>query len=242
MKSALRYEIHYWIGSGSSRDEQGAAAVYAVQLDDFLGSSPVQHREVQGHESDVYKGYFKQGIIYKAGGVASGMRHVETNTCDVKRLLHVKGRKRVMAREVDLSWDSFNLGDVFLCDVGATIVQWNGPKSNKQERLKGMLLARNIRDRERGGRAEIRVVEGEAERSSPYSMQLLTHVLGERTSDVSDGPADDPVDPEQMCKLTLHHLSDADGQMKTTEVSVRPLVQDLLNHELCNQLKVGDGA
>ena len=28
------------------------------------------------------------------------MRHTETNSYDVKRLLHVKGKKRVIAREV----------------------------------------------------------------------------------------------------------------------------------------------
>lgn len=38
--------------------------------------------------------------------------------------------------QVEMSWMSFNLGDVFLVDIGKTIVQWNGPKSNKQERLK----------------------------------------------------------------------------------------------------------
>ncbi|XP_024121378.1 advillin-like, partial [Oryzias melastigma] len=164
VKNALSYDIHYWIGSESSQDEQGAAAVYSVQLDDYLGSSPIQHREVQNHESDTFKGYFKHGIIYKKGGVATGMRHVETNTYDVKRLLHVKGKKRVIAREVELSWKSFNLGDVFLLDTGKTIVQWNGPKSHKQERLKGLLLAKDIRDRERGGRAEVRSVEGDAEK------------------------------------------------------------------------------
>lgn len=37
---------------------------------------------------------------YKKGGVASGMRHTETNSYDVKRLLHVKGKKRVVAKEV----------------------------------------------------------------------------------------------------------------------------------------------
>lgn len=36
----------------------------------------------------------------KKGGVASGMRHTETNSYDVKRLLHVKGKKRVTAKEV----------------------------------------------------------------------------------------------------------------------------------------------
>uniref|UniRef100_A0A671YEZ8 Advillin n=1 Tax=Sparus aurata TaxID=8175 RepID=A0A671YEZ8_SPAAU len=175
--SLRSYDIHYWIGSESTQDEQGAAAVYTIQLDEFLGSTPVQHREVQNHESDTFRGYFKQGIIYKKGGVASGMRHTETNTYDVKRLLHVKGRKRVIAKEVEMSWKSFNLGDVFLLDMGKTIVQWNGPKCNRQEKLKVRLMW-YIRDRERGGRAEIRVVEGEAEmlHVSSYLLMKVTEV------------------------------------------------------------------
>lgn len=100
VSSSLSYDIHYWIGSTSTQDEQGAAAVYAIQLDEFLGGAPVQHREVQNHESDTFRGYFKQGIVYKKGGVASGMRHTETNAYDVRRLLHVKGTKRAVAAEV----------------------------------------------------------------------------------------------------------------------------------------------
>ncbi|XP_044205209.1 advillin [Thunnus albacares] len=239
VSSSLCYDIHYWIGSKSSQDEQGAAAVYTIQLDEFLGSTPVQHREVQNHESDTFRGYFKQGVIYKKGGVASGMKHVETNTYDVKRLLHVKGKKRVVAKEVEMSWKSFNLGDVFLLDIGKTIIQWNGPKSNRQERLKGMLLAKDIRDRERGGRAEIKVIEGEAESNSPQNMEILTGVLGERTSNLTDGPPDETADQEQKGKLTLYHVSDAEGQMKVTEVATRPLVQDLLNHDDCYFLDQG---
>lgn len=237
--SSLRYNIHYWIGSQSTQDEQGAAAVYTIQLDEYLGSTPVQHREVQNYESNEFRGYFKQGIIFKKGGVASGMKHIETNTYDVKRLLHVKGKKRVTAKEVEMSWKSFNLGDVFLLDIGKTIIQWNGPKSNTQEKLKGMLLAKDIRDRERGGRAEIRVIEGEAESNSPQNMEMLNSVLGERTSKLTDGPPDETADQEQMSNLTLYHVSDADGEMKVTEVATKPLVQDLLNHEDCYILDQG---
>ncbi|KAI3370212.1 hypothetical protein L3Q82_024994 [Scortum barcoo] len=239
VRSSLSYNIHFWIGSQSTQDEQGAAAVYTIQLDEFLGCTPVQHREVQDHESDTFRGYFKQGIIYKKGGVASGMRHVEINTYDVKRLLHVKGNKRVIAKEVEMSWASFNLGDVFLLDTGKIIVQWNGPKSNRQEKLKGMLLAKDIRDRERGGRADIRVIEGEEESKSPQTMEILNEVLGERTSQLRDGPPDETVDQEQKSKLTLYHVSDADGQMKVTEIATRPLVQDLLNHDDCYFLDQG---
>uniref|UniRef100_A0AAQ6IIV9 HP domain-containing protein n=1 Tax=Anabas testudineus TaxID=64144 RepID=A0AAQ6IIV9_ANATE len=239
VKSSLCYDIHYWIGIESSQDEQGAAAIYTIQLDEFLGSTPIQHREVQDHESDAFRGYFKKGIIYMKGGVASGMRHTETNTYDIKRLLQVKGNKRVIAKEVEMSWNSFNLGDVFLLDTGKTIVQWNGPNSNRQERLKGMMLAKDIRDRERGGRAEIRVIEGDEEDTSPQNMAILNDVLGERTCTLTDGPPDETIDQEQKANLTLYHVSDADGQMKVTEVATRPLVQDLLNHEDCYILDQG---
>ncbi|XP_059184957.1 advillin [Centropristis striata] len=239
VSSSVSYDIHYWIGSQSSQDEQGAAAVYTIQLDDFLGSTPVQHREVQNHESDAFRGYFKQGVIYKKGGIASGMRHTETNTYDIKRLLHVKGKKRVIATEVEMSWDSFNLGDVFLLDIGKTIVQWNGPKCNKQEKMKGMLFAKDIRDRERGGRGEIRVIEGDEEGSSPQNMEILNGVLGERSIQLKDGPPDETADQEQKAKLALYHVTDADGQMKVTEVATRPLVQDLLNHDDCYFLDQG---
>lgn len=38
--------------------------------------------------------------------------------------------------QVEMSWDSFNRGDVFLLDLGKVIIQWNGPESNSGERLK----------------------------------------------------------------------------------------------------------
>uniref|UniRef100_A0A8C9S1T3 Advillin n=1 Tax=Scleropages formosus TaxID=113540 RepID=A0A8C9S1T3_SCLFO len=236
VSNSLTYDIHYWIGSQSSQDEQGAAAVYTIQLDEYLGGVPIQHREVQSHESDAFRGYFKQGIIYKKGGVASGMRHIETNTYDIKRLLHVKGNKRVT---VEMSWSSFNLGDVFLLDTGKAIIQWNGPDSNRQERLKGMLLAKDIRDRERGGRADIAVIEGDNEGCCPELMGVLMSILGERTVTLPKGTPDDIADQEQKSQLTLYQVSDADGKMKVTEVATRPLIQDLLNHDDCYILDQG---
>lgn len=42
--------------------------------------------------------------------------------------------------QVEMSWDSFNRGDVFLLDLGKVIIQWNGPESNSGERLKVQLF------------------------------------------------------------------------------------------------------
>uniref|UniRef100_A0AAR2LTT3 Villin-1 n=1 Tax=Pygocentrus nattereri TaxID=42514 RepID=A0AAR2LTT3_PYGNA len=180
ISSSFTYDIHFWLGNSTSVDEQGAAAIYTTMMDEHLGGVAVQHRETQGYESPTFQGYFKNGIIYKKGGVASGMKQVETNTYNVRRLLHVKGKKHVVAGEVDMSWNSFNKGDVFLLDLGNLIIQWNGPKSSYTERLKGMNLAKDIRDRERGGRAQVTIVEGDDEESSKEAMNLMKQALGER--------------------------------------------------------------
>jgi hypothetical protein len=50
--------------------------------------------------------------------VASGFKHVVSNEVKVQRVLQVRGRRVVRATEVAVSWDSFNLGDIFILDLG----------------------------------------------------------------------------------------------------------------------------
>lgn len=57
----------------------------------------------------------------KKGGVASGFKHVVTNERNTQRLLHVKGRTTIRAREVNLSWSNFNSGDCFIIVLGKVI-------------------------------------------------------------------------------------------------------------------------
>lgn len=83
----------------SCQDEAGVAAYKTVELDDSLGGGPVQHREVQGHESKKFLSYFSKGIQYLAGGVETGFKHVDRDKFET-RLLHVKGRRNVRVSQV----------------------------------------------------------------------------------------------------------------------------------------------
>ncbi|KAM4534393.1 villin-1 isoform 1-T1 [Odontesthes bonariensis] len=231
--SGQSIDIHYWIGNSSSLDEQGSAAIYITQLDEYLGGSPVQHREVQGYESPRFRSYFKSGLIYKKGGVASGFNHVDTNSYNVLRLLHIKGRKQVTATEVEVSWKSFNNGDIFLLDIGKAIVQWNGPKSNRREKLKAVLLAQDIRDRERGGRAQIGIVEGGQEGDSPELMKAMTATLGQKPSHLKEAIPDDKHDQMQNDNVRLYHVFENSGNLVVQEVATQPLTQDLLYSSDC---------
>ena len=51
-----------------------------------------------------------------------------------------------------------NHGDVFILDMGRQIYVWNGREAGRLEKIKGLDVARRIKDEERGGRAAIAVV------------------------------------------------------------------------------------
>uniref|UniRef100_A0A452V9P8 Scinderin n=1 Tax=Ursus maritimus TaxID=29073 RepID=A0A452V9P8_URSMA len=216
-------------GKECTQDESTAAAIFTVQMDDYLGGKPVQSRELQGYESTDFVGYFKGGLKYKAGGVASGLNHVLTNDLTAKRLLHVKGRRVVRATEVPLSWDSFNKGDCFIIDLGTEIYQWCGSSCNKYERLKANQVAIGIRDNERKGRSQLIVVEEGSEPSE------LGKVLGTKP-ELRDGDDDDDtvadITNRKMAKLYM--VSDASGSMRVTVVAEEnPFSMAMLLSEEC---------
>lgn len=66
-----------------------------------------------------------------------------------------------------------------------------------------MLLAKDIRDRERGGRAEIGVVEGDKEAASPELMTILQDTLGRR-SIIQPAVPDKIVDQQQKSNIMLY--------------------------------------
>nr|CAX72688.1 Severin [Schistosoma japonicum] len=131
------YDIHFWIGRESTSDEYGTAAYKTVELDTFLDDEAVQHREVDGFESDLFKSYFDR-FETLAGGYASGFNHVKPNEY-IPRLLvfHSIDRKSMGLLEVPFSRRSLDSTDVFVLDMGGEAYQWNGRGSNKEGKIQG---------------------------------------------------------------------------------------------------------
>uniref|UniRef100_A0A8D1MY21 Villin-1 n=1 Tax=Sus scrofa TaxID=9823 RepID=A0A8D1MY21_PIG len=236
--SNLSYDIHYWIGQDSSQDEQGAAAIYTTLMDDFLKGRAVQHREVQGNESEAFRGYFKQGIVYEKGGVGSGVLHVLGHSHGIWRFPVGAGRRRVSQAVCELSWHSGNESDFFLFFFGGGLVFFLGPHLRHVEIFQGMTLAKEIRDQERGGRTYVGVVDGEDEKASPQLMEIMNYVLGQR-KELKAAVPDTVVEPALKAALKLYHVSDSEGKVVVREVATRPLTQDLLSHEDCYILDQG---
>jgi len=218
-KDAPKYlwDVHFWLGKFTTQDEAGTAAYKTVELDDLLGGDPVQHREVQGHESDLFLSYFKNEIKILEGGVDSGFRHVEPEKY-AARLLHLKGKKKVRVTQVDKSHKSLNSGDVFILDLGLQIFQFNGAKAGPQEKMKGAQLSRALVD-ERKGLPKIQVLE-----EGGKDLGEFWKALGGMGSIMSAEEGGDDGEHEKASEKKLFRLSDASGKLEFTEISKGPMV------------------
>eukprot|EP00003_Mantamonas_plastica_P001333 TRINITY_DN1095_c0_g5_i1.p1 TRINITY_DN1095_c0_g5~~TRINITY_DN1095_c0_g5_i1.p1 ORF type:complete len:833 (-),score=276.14 TRINITY_DN1095_c0_g5_i1:45-2471(-) len=234
--SSFEWDLHFWLGSESSQDEKGVAAYKTVELDDYLGGGPVQHREVQGHESKEFMSLFRGGIEYVEGGVDSGFKHVERDSWPT-RLLHLKGKRNVRVKQVETSRASLNSGDVFILDMGLEIFQWNGKDSSRKERAKGVEVATRIRDQERGARATITIIEEEEDKDS----DKFWEALGGRGSVMTaeEGGSDEEEELKAAEEIKLWLVSDATGSLQITEVGSQPLKQEMLDTNDCFLLDTG---
>ncbi|XP_055848668.1 gelsolin isoform X2 [Episyrphus balteatus] len=239
---SISWDVHFWLGSETSTDEAGTAAILTVQLDDILNGAPVQHREVQDHESQLFLSYFKNGVRYEQGGVGSGFKHVQTNAEGEKRLFQVKGKRNVRVRQVNLSVSSMNKGDCFILDAGSEIYVYVGIQAKRVEKLKAISAANQIRDQDHNGRAKVNVID---EFSSGSDLQEFFNVLGsgspDDVPDESIAEEDGVFESGDEKSVTLYKVTDESGSLKIDPVASKPLKQEMLDTRDCFILDTGSG-
>ncbi|KAH9494690.1 hypothetical protein Btru_020237 [Bulinus truncatus] len=199
----LLYDVHFWIGRYSTQDEYGTAAYKTVELDTLLNDVPVQHREVQGHESELFKSYFKSISILK-GGADTGFRHVKPEEYK-PRLLQITGTKvSVTVTEVPMKKEKVTSNDVFILDKGLDIYQWNGKSCNKDEKYKAVQVLQQIKS-ERGGKPNVETFDEDDNGSGFFDYF---------NDDDDDDDDDDSEFNDDNKTPELYRLSDASGDLE----------------------------
>ncbi|CAG9816465.1 unnamed protein product, partial [Phaedon cochleariae] len=235
------YDLHFWLGADTSQDEAGAAAILSVQLDNQLNGEPIQYREVQDHESQLFLAHFKHGgVRYLPGGVTSGFHHVDPNAFE-KRLFQVKGSRNIRVKQVVPSIASMNNGDCFILDVGRNIYVYVGSNARRVEKLKAINAANQIRDQDHAGKSRVTIVD-EFSPESDYTHFFEALGEGSRDSvpDKSTGDDDQHFETVEEGHVTLYRVSDSTGAVQITPVGQKPLEASLLDPNDCFILDTTD--
>ncbi len=222
------YTAHHWIGSDSSQDEYGAAAILVVKLASIVGQKVNIYQEWQENESVLFLSYFPSGIKYLDGGVDSAFNHFEPANYK-PRLLQIKGLKHIRINQVPFSHASLNENDAFILDAGMDLFLWVGHNANKQERSKAAFAVTSIRNNERNGQANIHYPRDNAE-----DEKLFWEHLGGKPASIKleDDKKDEDIDVVTLSKeFHLYEVSNADGNINKKEIEERPLVKEMLKSE-----------
>jgi len=219
--NSFSYDAHFWLGDHTSQDEAGTAAYKTVELDERLGGVPVQHREVHGHESELFVGYFNPpGLRILDGGIESGFHHVKPHEYK-PRLFQVKGKgSHIVVHQVSLTRDSLNSGDVFILDNGKEIYQWNGNSSSGGEKNKAAVLSVHLADEHEGHHT---VVEEGDEDDKFWSILSGKGPI----KSAKEGGDDNAV--KETTEKKLLRLSDLSGSLKMDEIAKGKFSKSLLN-------------
>jgi len=216
-KEALKWDLHFWLGQHTTQDEAGTAAYKTVELDTLLDDGPVQHREVMGHESELFLSYFPN-IRIMEGGVDSGFKHVEPEKYE-PRLLHLKGKKKVRTMQVDKSHTSLNSGDVFIFDNGLEVFKWEGKNSGMFEKNKGREVCDAIKTERKGKVRIINLREGDGDQDSLRFLQFLGADKNTKIKSEKEGGDDKEAEEQGNRTRQLWRLSDASGKMEFSKIS-----------------------
>uniref|UniRef100_A0A2P2J513 Gelsolin-like domain-containing protein n=2 Tax=Rhizophora mucronata TaxID=61149 RepID=A0A2P2J513_RHIMU len=228
---AYKYDIHFWIGRETSQDEAGTAAIKTVELDEMLGGSAVQHREIQGHESDKFLSYFKACITPLKGGVASGFRKPEEEEFET-RLYVCRGKRSVKMEQVPFDPSSLNHDDVFILDTEKKIYQFNGVDSSIQERGKAMEAIQFLKDKYHEGTCDVAIVEDEKSDTESDSGEFWSYFGG--LAPIGKRPiGEDDVVPEST-PAKLYSIIDGELEFVGGELS-----EDMLVDGKCYLLDCG---
>ncbi|KAJ1371237.1 hypothetical protein KIN20_033147 [Parelaphostrongylus tenuis] len=201
-KRCDEWHIHFWLGEEATTDEMGVAAIKTVEIDQALHDLPVQHREVQNHESSLFLSYFPNGIRYVKGGYESGYRH-ENEMCAACRLIS-KSNRSTLETSSSWIWEK-----IYTFGCHQTVADSRG---SRECPLRG-----DIALSERQGRCNVHILDSDWDTNEEFfshfgGVQALRKIPKARNDDENYWK-------KTAEEVTLYRVSDAFGSMKVTKMS-----------------------
>jgi hypothetical protein len=221
-----RYELTVWVGKTTTQED--FANEKATELEAKL-VNVARVREVQEHESPYFLGLFRfrGGLQYVEPVVLAGASNLRDDVHAVK-LYHLKGRRNVRVKQVEVTHRSLNAGDVFVLDANDKIFQWNGSKAGRMEKAKALDLTVRLRD-ERMNRLNAKVVileEGSEDEA------FWTHLGGKgAVASAEEGGDDAEFEKASVDEIKLYRVEKDGDAFKHTQVDAqgKPLHRDMLD-------------
>ncbi|XP_065344773.1 villin-1-like [Cloeon dipterum] len=205
-----QYILYYWLGLESSQDEQGTAALKAVEKDMELGGSAVQVRVTQGKEPPHFLSLFAGKFIIINGGYASSFDESEGQktrewVVPEEYMLQVYGNSKINTRatQVPFRAASLNTNDVFVVKHKGGVYVWCGKGSTGDEREMGKGIASKV-----GGEDNTFVSEGQEKED-------FWKVLGGKEPYADSKRLSDAADP---MPARLFQCSNATGTFRAEEI------------------------
>jgi hypothetical protein len=228
LSGSFLYDIYFWIGSESSQDEYGVAAYKANELDVLLGDVPIQHREVQFHESNDFMKSLDNKIRYLDGGIESGFRKIDESTGKMSlptRLFHVRRDSRVTrCVQVPAQCDSLNQNDAFILQSSDAVYTWFGESSSPFEKSKAGQVAHNIVLASNGNLALVEDVTDDNE-------DFWNAIGGKGDIKASANESEVNTLEEYNEERKMYILTDIESVLKVEECEVK--IENLVSDDVC---------
>ncbi|KAK2187183.1 hypothetical protein NP493_176g01066 [Ridgeia piscesae] len=166
-KGVPMWNIYVWTGQAASEADYGAGLYKAGELDERMGHEAVVHREVEGHESSLFKNYFKPITYWKQSSRESfwSVQHTPMASYTARLLRFYRpdaAFDRYVAKEVEPDHRILDPSYIFFLDLGRSIIQRNGALVTKRDILQGIRYVQDLK----------------ADRASKPSVEVLTESDG----------------------------------------------------------------
>ncbi|CAH0556416.1 unnamed protein product [Brassicogethes aeneus] len=222
--ATLEYHIHFWLGANTNPEKSGVAAYKSVELDAFLNSQTIQHRETQGNESSRFLSYFKNGFkVLKSELILNGNK-------SQPKLYKVNGKRTPVLTEINnVSWEHFNSSEVFILKTEKCLFVWIGRAAASIEKMHATKICLEMKESLKISNI-VFVDDGyEKTMDDSYKNEINKYLPLDKRHILPESSMEEATTLSGRNNIRLYKCSENNGKYRVTELRSGPFLQGDLN-------------